>query len=199
MQDLTKYKILVVGDGNTGKTAYLRRLITGQFDNKYYATMGVEITGHTFSSNKGEIHVVFWDTAGIKKNEGLRQGYYIGSKAAIVMADLTNRESFINIKKWLKEVREVCPDIPLVVCGNKADRKDRAIKPREIGDLVRRWKTQYYEVSAKSNYNFDKPFIYLLRKLLQDDNLTFKEDQQTEDLSSSTLPRLECVSVNDEL
>ena len=58
----------------------------------------------------------------------------------------------------------VCPNIPMVLVGNKVDVKNRQVKPKQI-TFHRKKNLQYIELSAKSNYNFEKPFLYLARKL----------------------------------
>jgi len=66
----------------------------------------------------------------------------------------------------------VCENIPIVLCGNKVDIKDRKVKAKSI-TFHRKKNLQYYDISAKSNYNFEKPFLWLARKLLGDPNLEF--------------------------
>jgi GTP-binding nuclear protein Ran len=68
----------------------------------------------------------------------------------------------------------VCENIPIVLCGNKVDVKNRQVKAKQV-TFHRKKNLQYYEISAKSNYNFEKPFLYLARKLVGDPNLAFKE------------------------
>jgi GTP-binding nuclear protein Ran len=58
----------------------------------------------------------------------------------------------------------VCENIPIVLCGNKVDVKNRQVKTKMV-NFHRKKSLQYYEISAKSNYNFEKPFLYLARKL----------------------------------
>lgn len=58
----------------------------------------------------------------------------------------------------------VCENIPVVLCGNKVDVKNRQVKAKAV-TYHRKKNLQYYEISAKSNYNFEKPFLYLARKI----------------------------------
>jgi GTPase SAR1 family protein len=103
---------------------------------------------------------------------GLRDGYYIGGQCAIIMFDLTSRITYKNVPNWHKDIVRVCEDIPIVLCGNKADVKDRKIKPKSIV-FHRKNNMQYYDISAKSNYNFEKPFLWLAKKFARDSNLEF--------------------------
>ena len=160
-----KFKILVIGDGGVGKTTFITRHRTGEFTKGYQATMGVEVNPLPFYTNKGYVICNMWDCAGQEKFGGLRDGYYIGAQAAIIMFDVTNKISYKNIKQHYELLMKSRPDIPVVICGNKIDCRDRVVTPRDI----------YHDISAKSNYNFEKPFLYLLRKLMKDDSLTFNE------------------------
>lgn len=69
----------------------------------------------------------------------------------------------------------VCEGIPIVLCGNKVDVKNRQVKPKQV-TFHRKKNLQYHEISAKSNYNFEKPFLYLARKLTGDATLHFVEE-----------------------
>ena len=68
----------------------------------------------------------------------------------------------------------VCENVPIVLCGNKVDVKNRQVKAKQV-TFHRKKNLQYYEISAKSNYNFEKPFLYLARKLVGDPVLQFTE------------------------
>ena len=65
---------------------------------------------------------------------------------------------------WHRDLCRVCENIPIVLCGNKVDVKNRQVKAKQV-TFHRKKNLQYYEISAKSNYNFEKPFLYLARKL----------------------------------
>ena len=173
-QDIPTFKVTVVGDGGVGKTTFLKRHLTGEFEKKYVATIGAEVRSLKFSTNLGSIKLNCWDTAGQEKFGGLRDGYYIGSQAAMIMFDVTARITYTSVPLWHKDLVRVCENIPIVLCGNKVDVKDRKVKPKDIV-YHRRKNLQYYDVSAKSNYNFEKPFLYVLRRLTGDNNLHFVE------------------------
>lgn len=146
-----------------------------------------------FYTNRGAIRFNVWDTAGQEKFGGLRDGYYIQGQCAIIMFDVTARVTYKNVPNWHRDLVRVCDNIPIVLCGNKVDIKDRKVKAKNI--IFHRKKNlqvynmchvmwwcspslshiQYYDISAKSNYNFEKPFLWLARKLTGDPNLEFVE------------------------
>jgi GTP-binding nuclear protein Ran len=169
------FKLILVGDGGVGKTTFVKRHLTGEFEKKYYATLGVEVHPMPWATSRGKIVLDVWDTAGQEKLGGLRDGYYINGNCGIVMFDICSRITYQNVPKWYKDLVRVCENIPIVLVGNKCDVKDRKVKAKEI-TFHRKKNLQYYDISAKSNYQFEKPFIYLLRKLTGDNNLHLVEE-----------------------
>ncbi|OSX73874.1 hypothetical protein BU14_0322s0009 [Porphyra umbilicalis] len=169
-----QFKLILVGDGGVGKTTFVKRHLSGEFQKKYVATVGVEVHPLSFHTNFGPIIFQCWDTAGQEKFGGLRDGYYIQGQAAIIMFDVTSRVTYKNVPNWHRDLVRVCEAIPTVLCGNKVDIKDRKVKAKAI-TYHRKKNLQYYDISAKSNYNFEKPFLWLARKLAGNPQLTFVE------------------------
>ncbi|KAG6772770.1 hypothetical protein POTOM_024190 [Populus tomentosa] len=159
--DYPSFKLVIVGDGGTGMCIC-------------FATIGVEVHPLDFFTNCGKIRFYCWDTAGQEKFGGLRDGYYIHGQCAIIMFDVTARLTYKNVPTWHRDLCRVCENIPIVLCGNKVDVKNRQVKAKQV-TFHRKKNLQYYEISAKSNYNFEKPFLYLARKLAGDPNLHFVE------------------------
>lgn len=141
---------------------------------KSVATLGVEVRPLVFHTNRGPIKFNVWDTAGQEKFGGLRDGYYIQGQCAIIMFDVTSRITYKNVPNWHRDLTRVCENIPIVLCGNKVEIKDRKVKAKQI-TFHRKKNLQYYDISAKSNYNFEKPFLWLAKKLVGDNNLMFVE------------------------
>ncbi|CAL9732897.1 GTP-binding nuclear protein Gsp1p/CNR1 [Monosporozyma unispora] len=170
--EVPTFKLVLVGDGGTGKTTFVKRHLTGEFEKKYIATIGVEVHPLSFYTNFGEIKFDCWDTAGQEKFGGLRDGYYINAQCAIIMFDVTSRITYKNVPNWHRDLVRVCENIPIVLCGNKVDVKERKVKAKTI-TFHRKKNLQYYDISAKSNYNFEKPFLWLARKLAGNPQLEF--------------------------
>lgn len=96
------------------------------------ATLGVEVHPLVFYTNRGPIRFNVWDTAGQEKFGGLRDGYYIQGQCAIIMFDVTARVTYKNVPNWFRDLERVCENIPIVLCGNKVDIKDRKVKAKSI-------------------------------------------------------------------
>nr|XP_019043540.1 GTP-binding nuclear protein GSP1/Ran [Kwoniella bestiolae CBS 10118]OCF22470.1 GTP-binding nuclear protein GSP1/Ran [Kwoniella bestiolae CBS 10118] len=177
MENQATFKLVLCGDGGT--TTFVKRHLTGEFEKKYIATLGVEVHPLTFHTNFGTICFNVWDTAGQEKFGGLRDGYYIQGQCGIIMFDVTSRITYKNVPNWHRDLERVCENIPIVLCGNKVDVKASNLWPLErkvkTGNVTfhRKKNLQYFEISAKSNYNFEKPFLWLARKLVGNQSLEF--------------------------
>merc|ERR1711900_74869 len=132
MGDKRDFKLVLVGDGGVGKTTLVKRHLTGEFEKKYIPTLGVEVHPLKFTTNCGDLCFNVWDTAGQEKFGGLRDGYYIQGQCAIIMFDVTSRITYRNVPNWHRDIVRVCENIPIVLCGNKVDVKDRQVKARNI-------------------------------------------------------------------
>uniref|UniRef100_A0A8C0PDA6 GTP-binding nuclear protein Ran n=1 Tax=Canis lupus familiaris TaxID=9615 RepID=A0A8C0PDA6_CANLF len=152
-----QFKLVLVGDGGTGKTTFVKRHLTGEFEKKYVATLGVEVHPLVFHTNRGPIKFNVWDTAGQEKFGGLRDGYYIQAQCAIIMFDVTSRVTYKNVPNWHRDLVRVCENIPIVLCGNCVCGMD--------GKTIFSFK--------HFNDPQEKPFLWLARKLIGDPNLEF--------------------------
>lgn len=153
-------KIILVGDCGVGKTVFINRHRTGNFQDEYIPTKNTHVSSLTFSTSAGNVVFNIWDISGQDKRTSQD---YIGAKGAIIMFDTTSKNSYNNISAWYENVNKLCPNIPVIICGNKVDLKERTVLPRHI--IFNQDKNiQYYDISAKSNFNFEKPFLHLIRR-----------------------------------
>lgn len=172
---VVEFKVVLVGDGGVGKTTMATRHASGSFTQKYVPTVGVDIRRLSFETNCGTVVFNLWDTAGQEKFGGLRDGYYMGADAAVVLFDVTSRVTYSNVPKWCADIRNTCGDIPLVLIGNKVDSNDRELKVTQL-NWHRSRGIQYYDMSAKTGFNIEKPFLYLARRLCNNQALQFVGD-----------------------
>jgi GTP-binding nuclear protein Ran len=162
---------VLIGDANVGKTTFLTRHLTGAFKKVHEATHGVDNHSLLFYTNHGPIKFDVSDTAGEENYAGLGDGYYIDAKCAIIMFDVTNCSTCKNVADWYRGLTRLAENIPIVVVGNKADMKRQRQVTEKDKAFLRKKNLQYYEVSAKTTVDFEKPFLYLARKLLDKDDL----------------------------
>ena len=191
-----QFKLVLVGDGGVGKTTFVTRHRTGEFEKRYIATLGVEPTPLVFYTNKASVILNIWDCAGQEKFGGLRDGYYINADCAIVMFDVGSKLSYKNAAMWTRDLRRMRPNIPIVLCGNKVDIEDRKVKHKD-NTLHRDSEYHflaYYEISVKSDYNIEKPFLKLVQTLLNDDSLSFAGAMTPESADALTKFRREDLS-----
>ncbi|RHW73387.1 GTP-binding nuclear protein rtb2 [Trypanosoma brucei equiperdum] len=110
------------------------------------------------------------------------------------MFDVTSRNTYKNVPNWHRDITRVCDNIPIVLVGNKVDCAERQVKAKMI-TFHRKKGLQYYDISAKSNYNFEKPFLWLAKKLANDPNLTLVEapmlDPNVQPLTAEQLQALQ--------
>ena len=132
--------------------------------------MGVSVQSLKFHTNYGPIEFKIWDVAGQEKFGGLRDFYYHGSDAAIIMFGVDSKLTYTNVSNWHQDLSRVSPNIPVVICGTKVDlpSEQHKIKSNQITYHLKK-NLPYFGISAKSNYHFDKPFLQLAKLLVGND------------------------------
>ena len=160
MSDEAEYvfKVVAVGNGGVGKTSLIRRFATGKFENNYLMTLGVDFTTKSLEVNGKQIKIVCADTAGQVYYGPVRPQYYEGANGAMIVFDLTNRNSFESVGNWLKELRDYIKDVPIAIVGNKLDltvenETARRIEMSEGGEYCKINNSAYFETSAKTSEN----------------------------------------------
>ena len=169
------FKVALLGDGGCGTTSFVKMLQSGKFEERYIPTIGVEVTPVVFNTTAGTLRFNVWDTAGMEKFGGLRDGYYICSDAAIIFFELTpvsNRLTYKNVARWHMDFSRVCNDCPVVIVGNKSDIRDRTLDPSQM-TFANKGDVPHVEMSVKTGRNIGKPFLLLARALLHDETLEF--------------------------
>jgi small GTP-binding protein len=162
MADIKKRKVVLVGEGSVGKTALIRKFVTGQFDDKYITTIGTANSKKSLHFPSGDIDLTIWDLMGQHITPVLLQNYLRGAQGAIMVGDLTRPETFDKWSDyWGPEVRKVAAGIPIVTCGNKADLTDKFVPLNEYANKL---EEQGYTVmgmyltSAKTGKNVENAF-----------------------------------------
>lgn len=170
-----EFKIVLVGDGGVGKTTLVKRHLSGEFHKKRIPNAGLQVYSLTFCTNCGNLCFNVWELSFGERHYQpgcVRDGYFTKGEGAIIMFDRTSRISYRNAPNWHREIVRACGEIPTVVVGNKVDAHYQQVKAKDI--LYHRKKQlQYYDLSVRRNYNFEKPFLWLARRLTNQPNLQF--------------------------
>jgi small GTP-binding protein len=170
------FKLLIIGESGVGKTCLLLRFTDDSFTANHLTTIGIDFKIKIINLENKMIKLQIWDTAGQERFRTITKTYYKGAHGIILTYDVTDETSFKNIKNWIKQIEQNAQNnVCKVLVGNKCDVKERKVKPRQIS-FHRKKNLQYYDVSAKSNYNFEKPFLWLARKLTGNPGLQFALD-----------------------
>lgn len=187
-------KIICVGSAFVGKTSLARRFTLNTFIHSYIPTLGVSwltktitLTPEQLNENLTKeiytepmtIRMSLWDTGGQEMFTYLRPKYYAGATCAVIVYDITNQSSSDDLEVWVNEVVAKCPDIPIIVCGNKFDLNEaRSIEKEVMLEYTKLHKFDYVESSALSGFNVDKLFHHASRLSHQygDNMLKFRKE-----------------------
>ncbi|CAG8683562.1 4355_t:CDS:2 [Funneliformis caledonium] len=158
---LRKFKLVFLGEQSVGKTSLITRFMYDTFDNTYQATIGIDFLSKTMYLEDRTVRLQLWDTAGQERFRSLIPSYIRDSSVAVVVYDITNRNSFMNTAKWIDDVRaERGNDVIIVLVGNKTDLNDK----RYMGEKkAKEFNVMFIETSAKAGHNVKT----LFRKIAQ--------------------------------
>ncbi len=146
------FKILLVGDKNVGKTSILSKYIDNKFNSVYEPSFCVNFRHDEMNT----IHFQFLDFSGDDKFKNVRSFYYRNANAVIVVFDMTNMESFLNIEKWIQDVKTYIKyDIKIVIVGTKSDCIDKVVVSQQMLTKLKDDHNCVYIVSSSSGINID--------------------------------------------
>jgi small GTP-binding protein len=161
-------KYIIVGNSGAGKSSLLRQLTEQRFSSTYNMTIGVEFGSKIVDVDGTPIKLQIWDTAGQESFRSITRSYYRGAVGAVIVFDLTRRESFESATTWLKDCREQCKvDVACLLVGNKSDLVGlREITPEEAKAFAASQNVEYVETSAKTYESVEAAFHQLGRMVL---------------------------------
>ena len=159
------FKVLVIGESGSGKTSIITRYVDETFYESCHFTIGIDFKIKRVSFEDKEMKLQIWDTAGQERFRTITSAYYRGCHGIFVVYDVTNKDSFANVEKWVSEARKQAPkDANIVLIGNKSDLESRREISYDVGYQVASslGVSSFFEVSAKTGSNIREAFDELI-------------------------------------
>lgn len=162
----------MTGSYGVGKTSLIVRYCDNTFLDEYIQTIGAnffikEIDQKVFTDSNVNLTLFLWDICGQIDKLFVTEYYFLGASSAIIVFDLTNKQSFKDIDFWIKKIRELSGDIPFIIVGNKIDLEGQRKILKEDGlKKAEEFKVNYIETSAKKNINVDLIFSDISKKIM---------------------------------
>ncbi|MHA1698653.1 MAG: GTP-binding protein [Promethearchaeota archaeon] len=160
------FKVIVLGDGGCGKTALTVRFAQGFFQESYKMTVGVDFSVKLIDVGDTRVKLQIWDTGGQERFSFVRPLYYRGAMGALLVFDVTNRESFDHLPNWIEELEANTEKVPYVLVGNKID-LPRVVSSKEAIEFAKQFNIKYYyETSAKTGEEVGDCFLGLAYEMI---------------------------------
>ena len=160
-------KVVLVGDSGVGKTNIMSKYLKNQFREDSKATVGVEFGSKQFTVENHQIKAQIWDTAGQERYKAITSAYYKGAKGAFVVYDITRKNTFETVNKWVSDISAAADKkITLILIGNKNDLEDQRQVTKEMGEeKAKELGLAFMETSACSGENLDKAFQLMINEI----------------------------------
>ena len=159
-------RISLLGDSGVGKTCIINKYLFNKFSENQQSSIGIEKNEKRLKMNDGnELKVIIWDTAGQERFKAMSTNTIKGAQGIVLVFDNTKKTSFESLPTWIKEVKEIKDNIPIVLFGNKCDLIENAdVEKDEAEEFAKDNNLEYFETSAKENINIEKGFKSIIDK-----------------------------------
>merc|ERR1711991_1248145 len=162
------FKVVLLGEGSVGKTSCVLRYCRDEFNDKHITTIQASFFSKRITVSSARVKLAIWDTAGQERYAALGPIYYRDANGAMLVYDITDRQSFDRVKQWVKELRKMKGDCVLVICGNKIDlERQRTVTEKEAEDYAASVGAQHFNTSAKLNKGLEDTFVGLTRLMME--------------------------------
>ena len=178
-------KILIVGDSTVGKTNFIKKYVENKFNESYFASTGIDLITTSIKIEGKSFKIQIWDTAGQEKYRAMTKNLFLKTQGIVIIFDISNEISFINLKSWMNDIKEECSaDIPMILVGNKLDLEDKRVIDKERAmEFAKNEKLEYIETSSKTGENINKALSLIIEKIYQradsNSNFSFTLDDGT--------------------
>jgi len=161
------FKILLIGNSGVGKTSFLLQYCEGKFNPAFVSTVGIDFKVKTVMVKDKRIKLQVWDTAGQERYKIITTQYYRHAMGFLVMYDITNETSFLDIRNWLSQVQQHSfGNAQIIIVANKSDLEDQRAVPTQRGkDLANELGYEFFEASAKTSDSVQTTFHSLVSSI----------------------------------
>ena len=161
------FKIVLIGDSFVGKTNIMSKYLMNEFHEDSKATVGVEFGAKKFDIEGKSVKAQIWDTAGQERYKSITTTYYKGAKGALVVYDITRKETFDSVDRWISEVlNSGDKNMTMLLIGNKCDLDNQRQVTKEQGEeKAKAFKVAFLETSASSGENLDVAFEMIMKEV----------------------------------
>ncbi|KAH0576692.1 Rab1a [Spironucleus salmonicida] len=160
------FKFVVIGDCSVGKSAILKVYRGEEFTNDHTATIGVDFYTHQSKYDNLTVTLQLWDTAGEEKYQSVSTTYFRGAHAVFIVYDVSSKQSFDNVQKWIKQAKSAADSANLILIGNKAD-LEKQVPTEEAQSYADSNQMLFLEVSAKNNEGIKAAFEKMIAILCE--------------------------------
>jgi small GTP-binding protein len=177
-------RISLLGDSGVGKTCIINKYLFDKFSETHNSSIGIEKNDKRLKMNDGnELKVIIWDTAGQERFRAMSTNTIKGAQGIVLVFDNTKKVTFDNLPNWIKDVKEVKDNIPIVIFGNKCDLIEKTeVEKDEAEQFAKDNEMEYFETSAKQNINIENGFKSIIDKAYEtaqeEDGLDLKKTQK---------------------
>mmetsp|Transcript_22028 Transcript_22028/g.32748 ORF Transcript_22028/g.32748 Transcript_22028/m.32748 type:complete len:207 (+) Transcript_22028:887-1507(+) len=163
------FKYIIVGDTGVGKSCLLLQFTDKRFQPVHDLTIGVEFGSRTISIDENQIKLQIWDTAGQEKFRSITRSYYRGASGALLVYDITRRDTFEHLTSWLDDCKQFSNEnIVIMLIGNKCDLESQRVVSTEEGQqFAAEHNLTFLETSAKTAENVEKAFLSSARTIYE--------------------------------
>mmetsp|Transcript_21166 Transcript_21166/g.25470 ORF Transcript_21166/g.25470 Transcript_21166/m.25470 type:complete len:203 (+) Transcript_21166:253-861(+) len=160
------FKLLLIGDSGVGKSCLLLRFADDTYTESYISTIGVDFKIRTVELEGKTIKLQIWDTAGQERFRTITSSYYRGAHGIIVVYDVTDPESFSNVKQWLHEIdRYASENVNKLLVGNKSDLPTKKVDYQTAKAYADEIGIPFLETSAKNATNVEQAFMTMAAEI----------------------------------
>ncbi|CUV04148.1 unnamed protein product [Cryptosporidium hominis] len=160
------FKYIIIGDTAVGKSCLLLQFTDRRFRVDHDLTIGVEFGARIINLDAKKIKLQIWDTAGQESFRSITRSYYRGAAGALLVYDITRRDTFNHLSKWLNDVkRNATPNMTIILVGNKSDLDRREVTTEEGVEFAEQNGLLFIETSAKTSNNVEEAFLKVAEKI----------------------------------